>query len=215
MTELRKNTGVIAAALLALLFVGPNYATTVERLGFQDVVERSELIVEGTVESVHSEYDTERRYIWTHVRIRVSNTIKGDPAGDEITLKFVGGTVNDLTLKVPSMNYPAVGDSGMYFVESPSRAQLHPLTGWDQGHYKVASDGTSGQHITTPDGLPVLGIRQTQPPNEIEISAGIARGVEVARPQRAGQIVQSPMQVTAFRALVEALAREGNNEVPE
>ena len=43
MTELRKNTGVIAAALLALLFVGPNYATTVERLGFQDVVERSDL----------------------------------------------------------------------------------------------------------------------------------------------------------------------------
>jgi hypothetical protein len=75
---------------------------------------------------------------------------------------------------------PAIGEHGIYLVESTGQAMLNPLIGWDQGHFLVAKDKAGTFRITTADHRRVTGL-----------------STEAAKPTAAAPEITSPSGATA------------------
>src|SRR5947209_17766176 len=76
-------------------------ATTVIPPSFDDLVGRAEMIFQGTVTGVRSEWTGEgaQRHIMSYVTVKVEETIKCD-TGASVTLQMLGGTVGTETMEV-------------------------------------------------------------------------------------------------------------------
>jgi hypothetical protein len=137
-------------------------ATTVEQMTLAEICDHAEMIVEGRVLSAQSYIEPGGR-IATRVRMAVTDRLKGD-AGRELTLRFAGGTVDGMTLKVADMVVPRPGETGIYFIEDSHGRQVHPLVGWSQGHFVERRDARSGRPgVFTPDGKRVLDVGPDAP----------------------------------------------------
>jgi len=143
---------VLVCVLFALT---PGYASTILEVSFPDLCADAELIFEGQVINHSVSQDPATGNIWTEVSFRVIEKIKGPEVEDTLTLRFLGGTVGDLTLKISDMHVPALNERGIYFVESLRENLVNPLLGWSQGHYLIETDNTGTARITTEDQVPV------------------------------------------------------------
>jgi len=138
--------------------------------------------------------------IATYVRVVVLDRIKGPEVGAELELRFAGGTAAGYTLAIADMVLPAVGETGIYFVESLVERQVHPLVGWSQGHFLERIDGQTGQPaVFTPAGRAVRGI--SAGPSGVQLrqvlpGTGTARGILVEDETSASR---PAMSVTAFK----------------
>src|SRR4051812_41051946 len=88
-------------ALSIALAITAARATTVIPPSFDQLVQDAELIIQGTVSDVKSQWIGEggQRHIVTFVTVNVEDAVKGDP-GASYTLRMLGGTVGDETLEV-------------------------------------------------------------------------------------------------------------------
>lgn len=130
--------------LAALSAPKASLATTVEKLTFDQVVERADSVVVAKVTGKSSAWDAHRR-IWTTVTFNVEEVISGNPDGRTITRKFLGGEVNGLTMKVGEMPVFNVGEKVVLF--SYDKQGLYcPLVGWNQGKY-IVEKLPSGQEV--------------------------------------------------------------------
>lgn len=188
----------------------PALASSVRQLAFTEICDRAELIFEGRVVATDARNEGPGRGIRTYVRIEVLDRLKGPAAGSEIELRFAGGSVAGHTMSVGDMRMPAVGEVGIYFVESPGGAQIHPLVGWDQGHFiEQFDEATGAAGIFTPSGHAVLGIAKNAAPTEprrVLSGHGAALGIEIAA---ATTESPRPIGVQAFKDRVrEVLAAQ-------
>src|SRR5205085_11228404 len=90
---------LLAACAFALVSIA--LATTVIPPTFDDLVTRAEMIFQGTVTDVRSEWTGEggQRHIASYVTFKVDDSIKGNP-GAKVTLNLLGGTVGAETMEV-------------------------------------------------------------------------------------------------------------------
>src|SRR5437868_14198968 len=104
-------------------------ATTVIPPSFDDLVGRAEMIFQGTVTDVRSEWTGEggQRHIASYITFKVDDTIKGNP-GAKVTLNLMGGTVGAETMEVSDAPKFKVGDRDILFVEN-NGTQFMPLVG--------------------------------------------------------------------------------------
>src|SRR5437660_665891 len=104
--------GILAIGCSAL-------ATTVIPPSFDELVSRAEVIVQGTVTDVRSQWVGEggQRHINSYVTFKVEDAIKGKP-GAQITLQMLGGTVGSETMEVTDAPKFKVGDRDILFVEN-------------------------------------------------------------------------------------------------
>lgn len=119
--------------------------SAVQQMSLSEVAGASELVFEGRVVGADVRPGPDGRRIYTYVTFQILDPIKGEASGETVQLRFLGGTLGDLSLEVTDMHVPQVGDHGIYFVESLQRPQANPLYGWDQGQYIVRPDPTDGQ----------------------------------------------------------------------
>lgn len=148
-------------------------AATIAQIGSKELVNNSELIFDGVVLSVVSEMAA-NGFIYTYVEFRLDEVIVGNyVSGDVISLRFAGGEVGttslDLGVVVPDLN-----ERGIYFVERVAPGLINPLLGWSQGHFVVAENGL----IYTESHQPIFGVTQVTRSQQIQISNGIANGIE-------------------------------------
>ena len=54
-------------------------------------------------------------------------------------------------LVITDMRMPEIGESGIYFIETLGQQQVHPLIGWQQGHYRVIIDPQTGRKMVVSD----------------------------------------------------------------
>src|SRR5262249_21258907 len=127
--------------VLATLAAVPAFASSVLQVSFEDLVRTSELVFEGRVINKRAEVD-KRGSIKTYVTFEILDVVKGTHSGRTLELPYLGGTANGLTMEVSDMQQPDVGEHGVYFVESTSNPPVHPLVGWDQGHFLLRTDQT-------------------------------------------------------------------------
>ncbi len=148
--------------LLCLMPISIGNATSIREVSMDEMLQQSQLIFEGTVTAIEARQNSQKR-IHTYVTLEITDIIKGEYPGNIITLRFLGGTVNDVTMVVSDIRLPQEGEHGIYFVESLERFQVNPLYGWSQGHFIVERDGTGTERVMTNRRLPVTEVMDNTP----------------------------------------------------
>jgi hypothetical protein len=136
-------------------------ATTVIPPTFDQLVGQAELIFQGTVTNVQSQWigTGKDRHIQTYVTLKVDDQVKGN-AGNSYTLSMLGGTVGDETMEVTDAPRFKIGDRDFLFVEH-NGTQFIPLVGIMHGRFRVQRDQVTGREIiATNDGAPLVDVNQ-------------------------------------------------------
>lgn len=173
----------LALTLFLLVTMSLGHAGSVREVTITEMLQASELVLEGRVVAAESRKDSRSR-IYTVLTIEVLDVIKGGHQGQWLTLAFSGGTLDGMTMHVSDMLVPAVGDHGIYFVESTKQRMVNPLYGWDQGQYLIDSDHTGTTRVMTSNNRPVTAVvgyqtlALTSAPTRL--SSGVARGLTIA-----------------------------------
>src|SRR5436309_387490 len=156
-----------------LIFAGAALATTVIPPSFDELVSRAEMIFQGRVTDVRSEWTGEgaQRHIMSYVTLKVEDAIKGNP-GSTVTLRMLGGTVGGETMEVADAPKFKVGDRDILFVEN-NGTQFVPLVGIMHGRFRVEKDTTGQDAVFTNEGSPLSDLTQLGK-NEAAASAGRA-----------------------------------------
>lgn len=172
---------------LILIPTSYGHSSGVRQVTMDEMLQQCQFVFEGMVLIRETEENSQKR-IRTYVTFEVQDIIKGDYSSSTITLSFLGGTVDDVTMSVSDMKIPQVGERGIYFVESLERSQVHPLYGWSQGHFLVQPDDTGIDRVMTNNEQPVTDVMKDASVELMNssqatvplLSKGVARGVALA-----------------------------------
>jgi len=123
--------------------------TTVIPPTFDELVNRAEVIFQGTVTDVRSQWTGEgaQHRIESYVTFRVEDAMKGAP-GESYTLRMLGGTVDGETMEVSDSPKFKIGDRDVIFVEN-NGSQFIPLVGIMHGRFHVDKDKETGREMIT------------------------------------------------------------------
>ncbi|MBN1547180.1 MAG: hypothetical protein JW902_11020 [Syntrophaceae bacterium] len=132
-------------------FTGATEASVIARMSFDQVVKGAEMIVEGVVSSKETRLSPVSGRPFTYFVIEIIDVIKGDYPDSTIEIGYLGGQVGELTLTVSDMRMPEIGEKGVYFIETTDHPQVHPLIGWQQGHYRVIIHPKTGREMIVSD----------------------------------------------------------------
>jgi hypothetical protein len=127
----------IFAVLAALCFPCALEATTLRALTEDEQIAKAETIFRGRAEGVESalEVSGQGRRIFTTVRFTPLAVYKGE-AGGVVSLRFLGGRVGDLEMKVGGMPQFEVGGEYVLFVSGNGNLAC-PVVGWRDGSLSV------------------------------------------------------------------------------
>jgi hypothetical protein len=145
---MKKSFLIAACALFGFCLAR---ATTVIPPSFDELVTRAEVIFQGTVTDVQSQWTGEgaERHIVTYVTLKVEEALKGDP-GASYTVRMFGGTVDGTTMKVTDTPEFKIGDRDILFVEH-NGSQFVPLVGIMHGRFHVKADAARGTDVVLKD----------------------------------------------------------------
>ena len=136
-TTMRRSR--LLGAAFGLLFVCSAGATSVPRITFNELTDKSEVIAAGQVTRTWSDWDATHKYIWTHYELAVSSAYKG-AAASRVVISEPGGIVDGIGMLVAGAVGYTPGDQVFVFLERMPNGYLR-TTGWGQGQYRVDSRG--------------------------------------------------------------------------
>src|SRR5689334_22851726 len=177
-----------------LIFTGAALATTVIPPSFDELVSRAQMIFQGSVTDVRSEWTGEgaQRHILSYVTLKVEDAIKGNP-GSTVTLRMLGGTVGGETMEVTDAPKFKVGDRDILFVEN-NGTQFVPLVGIMHGRFRLKQDAAGQDAVFTNEGSPLSDVSKLGK-NEEVVSAGRAmskqefrQAIQAKEQEQAGQL---------------------------
>jgi hypothetical protein len=140
------------SVLSGLVLCHTLYATTVIPPTFDELVGRAEVIFQGSVTDVRSQWIGEgaQRHIVTYVTFKVDDAIKGTP-GASYTIRMLGGTVDGQTMEVSDSPKFKKGDRDFLFVENNGK-QFIPLVGIMHGRFRVEREQDGRETVATNSG---------------------------------------------------------------
>ena len=116
--------------------VGVNGTVLIQK-DLRDLVVESSDIVLGNVIATSTDWNKEKTRIYTTVVIEVEQGIKGDfAAGDKVRFQTIGGTVGEISLRVPASPQFNAGERTLVFFGGEPNINT-PVTGWEQGKYTI------------------------------------------------------------------------------
>lgn len=193
-----KTSRTLLLAFSTLLACSAARATTVIPPTFDELVAQAELILQGTVTDVQSQWIGEggQRHIVSYVTLKVEEAIKGDP-GATYTVRMLGGTVDGQTMEVSDSPRFKVGDRDILFVEH-NGTQFIPLVGIMHGRFRVLRDKESGSDLVATDkGGAVTDLAQL---GKEDPAAGGAK----ARVLDANGLAEKSLDAADFKAAIKA-----------
>lgn len=117
-------------------------ASILQTLDTPELVRRAEHILVGTVEGQRSHWaDESHSAIVTDVNIRVTTALRGARAGDVVTVRRLGGTVDGIGMRVFGEASYAAGEEVLLFAER--RGEALYAVGMTQGKLHVNRDGVT------------------------------------------------------------------------
>lgn len=187
--------GVITTALTAPVL----NASTIVQKSFEQVSESAELVFEGRVSGLWTESEGKKIYTW--VEFEILDVVKGSYGTDQISLRYLGGSSGERSMKVDRMRQPEIGEQGIYFVNDITKKYVHPLVGWGQGHFLLKPVKAGGPlKVHDSRGRPVSGITSTT--NKIRMfNATKASGVELVKGE------QEAMSLDVFKQQIREAAQ--------
>jgi hypothetical protein len=127
-------------SLVLLVFAASAQALTVSAYSFEQLVERSDVIVVGTVRDISSSWDASGQTIYTHASLDELEVIKGDVPAAVYELQVPGGVVGGAAQVYPGVPRLAVGARYVLFIRG-DRQTFIPFVGAYQGVYSVLRAG--------------------------------------------------------------------------
>ena len=156
---MKKSFGFLVYPVLFSLGFIAN-ATTVIPPKFDELVGRAEIIFEGEVTGLQSQWIGEgaKHRIVTFVTFKVDDALKGAP-GTTYSMRMLGGTVDGRTMEVTDAPKFKVGDRDFLFVEN-NGSQFIPLVGIQHGRFRVQKDLTGRDTLVTGEGHSLTDVNQ-------------------------------------------------------
>ncbi|MGH8094818.1 MAG: hypothetical protein ACREIF_15320 [Chthoniobacterales bacterium] len=154
---MKKPVGYLLFPVLFSLGFVAN-ATTVIPPTFDELVSRAQIIFEGEVTGLKSQWigeGSEHRIV-TYVTFKVDDALKGDP-GASYSIRMLGGTVDGRTMEVTDAPKFQVGDHDVLFVEN-NGSQFIPLVGIEYGRFRVMKDASGRETLANNHGRPVTDV---------------------------------------------------------
>ena len=140
---MRKLTLLISVVLGLSMAGSLLHATLVPRMSIEQMIDDSELIVQGTVLRSWSDWDRARQFIWTHYELQVSDTMKGLP-NVKLVVSEPGGIIGETAMQIAGAPRYQVGDEVVLFLNRTPIGYLRSC-GWGQGKFGVIGrDGGTG-----------------------------------------------------------------------
>lgn len=134
------------------------HATTVIPPSFDQLVDQAEVIFQGNVTDVKSQWVGEgaQRCIVSYVTFNVEDAVKG-AAGQSYAIRMLGGTVDGETAGVADAPTFKVGDKDILFVQN-NGSQFVPLVGIMHGRFHVRKDQSGREVVTNNENEPVKNV---------------------------------------------------------
>lgn len=146
--------GILLTSLLAKI----GFATTMRKLTINDLIHGAHKIVIGTCTAITSQWNEDHSYIFSHVTIQVSESLKGQPP-PKIVLTQSGGVVGDKAMHVVGGATFRQGEEVLLFLremsvretkEGPKKI-ITRVFGMSQGKFTIVTDMATGRKITERD----------------------------------------------------------------
>lgn len=136
---------ILLSLALATAPFGPAGATSMHSFSLDELIYVADHIVVGEVVDTEARFTRDGRAIYTYVDVRVSERLKGQPAGETVTLWVLGGEVGDVGLAVAGTPEFDTGEQVVLFLEET----VHGLSvlGWQQGKFALLFDRDRGELI--------------------------------------------------------------------
>ncbi len=174
---------LLKGGVIGLLLSSNCALAAAEKVNMDRMLDGSTLVIQGTVIGQRIEQPYGER-VQTILTLDIVDTIKGSWDKQTIDLSFLGGSLNGITVKVGGQHLPELGQEGVFFIENPSRNQVNPFYGWEQGLFVVETDANSGQKVVktaTKQTIHNIDFLVSSEPEILSISNGTASGVKLVK----------------------------------
>ena len=120
MTSIRNVKWAQRAAALAVvaMLAPPAAATTMIRMGFDELAASNGTIVVGKVIGLRSYWNADRSFILTDVRVLTTERIKGDTGRREFSFTIMGGKVGEITTLIVAGPEVQIGSEYLMFLNA-------------------------------------------------------------------------------------------------
>lgn len=136
------------AILVASLAASSSFATEFRAFTRAAQVAGSDLVLVGRVESVRSAWGVDRSAIYTDAEIAIEEVWKGMPAGDRITVRTLGGTVDGIRLEVEGAARFVAGEEVLVLLDETGG--VYTPRGMRFGKYGIVGAGDRRLAIGSP-----------------------------------------------------------------
>ncbi len=133
----------VVACLLAVC--GSLGATMTTPLTLEQMVQRSDVIIQGRYLRSWAAWDDGHQFIWTHSEIEVTDPLKGSP-GATVVVSELGGIVGDVGMSVAGMPRYRPGEEMVLFLYQTPIGYWR-ARGLTQGKFTVRTDAAGGQRV--------------------------------------------------------------------
>ena len=164
----------LSLAVVFALALAPSSATSVIAPTFDQLVSRADLIFTGQALSHRTEWRNQggQKSIVTLVTFGVRALHKGR-ADATVTLQFLGGTIDDVTLDVSEMPKFKPGERVVLFVEK-NGVNASPLLGFYHGKFSLRREADGRDTVLAHDGEPLAGVAEMGRPKRAVVAGTAA-----------------------------------------
>jgi len=134
--------------LSVMMICTPAYGLTVISRSFDELVQRADLVLAGTVKDVHSQFaddGLDQNTIFSFVTLTDLNVVKGRLAASEYVLRVPGGVMGRFAQDYPGIPTFQTGQSYVVFIRG-NRRDFFPVVGIGQGVFRILTD-SRGQRV--------------------------------------------------------------------
>jgi len=134
-------------SLLVLLFLIPQaHATSFFIRPFSEFTKTTNVIVRGVTTGIHAENVANangEKMIFTFASLAIKDVIKGSITGGSIRIRRPGGTLDGMTLEIPSSVEFKEGEEGVFFLSDEQDDHSYEVTGMELGKFNIVNQGGS------------------------------------------------------------------------
>lgn len=187
------------------------FASSVVQRPITDIAKQSPLVFEGRVAAIAVEAQGKKIFTW--VTFEVIDVIKGEHNAAELQVRYLGGSSGGRSVRVSDQSIPAVGEHGIYFLESDQGHTVHPLRGWGQGHFILEREPSTREYFVKDSRNRTVKSVAKVNASALKLDARTAAGVTLMQPSSgAGGAsdasgAQQPLTRAEFKAFIQEHAQ--------
>ncbi|MFH1263679.1 MAG: hypothetical protein V1495_09600 [Pseudomonadota bacterium] len=143
---MKRRTWVTVTPIVAtLLLAGEARATMMLELNTTQLTQQARTVQVGKVTSSWSSWDSGKRMIFTYVKLKVDQTIKGQPQS-EVMFRMPGGRTGGIGMVVHGMASFHPGERALVFLQQDSDG-APSLVGMAQGKFQIYRSAVTGEDM--------------------------------------------------------------------